>query len=100
MIQRLIFTCFVLLLVLAAAAPGSAMAQTQTANGADVEKDLALLRRDLRSEKKQLIALNLPLTDTEATTFWPLYDRYAADMSKHYDEFYAIIKDTRPNKRR
>jgi hypothetical protein len=37
--------------------------------------------------------MNVSLTETEATKFWPVYDQYAADMAKHYDEFYAVIKD-------
>jgi hypothetical protein len=78
---------------------GAAMAQKETATGIDVEKDLALLRRNLRSEKKKIIALNVPLTETEATKFWPVYDEYALDMSKHYDEFYAIIKDYAANQK-
>jgi hypothetical protein len=65
----------------------------------EVEKDLALLRRNLRGEKKQLIALNVPLTETEATKFWPVYDQYAAEMSKVYDEFYSIIKDYAANQK-
>jgi len=70
-----------------------AVAQRETATGYDVEKDIALLRRNLRSEKKKLIAANLPLTETEATKFWPVYDQYAAEMSKHYDDFYSVIKE-------
>src|SRR6188768_4182500 len=77
----------------------SAVAQTQTANGVEVEKDLALLRQNLRSEKKQLIALNVPLSETEATKFWPVYDAYAADMSKQYDQFYQLIKDYASNQK-
>lgn len=69
------------------------VAQTETAAGVNVETDVALLRRDLRSDKKKLIALNLPLTEIEATKFWPVYDQYAADMAKNNDEFYALIKD-------
>jgi len=81
-------------LVLAFTAPSApASAQRETATGVEVEKDIALLRRNLRSEKKKLIALNVPLTETEATKFWPVYDQYAADMSKSYDEFYALIKE-------
>ena len=72
---------------------GTALAQTETSTGVDVETDVILLRRDLRSDKKQLIALNLKLTETEATKFWPVYDQYAADMAKHNDEFYTLIKD-------
>jgi hypothetical protein len=39
------------------------------------------------------------LTDEEATRFWPLYDQYAAEMSKHYDDFYAVIKDYAANQK-
>ena len=71
----------------------TALAQTETASGVDVETDVALLRRNLRAEKKQLLALNLTLTEAEATKFWPVYDQYAAEMAKHNDEFYTLIKD-------
>ena len=95
---RIILSCFVLTITLTAASR-IAYAQKETANGVDVERDLALMRRDLRSEKKQLIALNVPLTETEATKFWPVYDQYAAEMSKVYDEFYSIIKEYAANQK-
>jgi hypothetical protein len=89
-----------LALVLALAAPkATALAQTETAMGIEVEKDIALLRRNLRAEKKKIIAANVPLTETEATKFWPVYDQYATAMSKHYDEFYALIKDYAANQK-
>ena len=89
-----------LALGIAFAAPtSSAIAQKETSTGYDVEKDLALLRRNLRAEKKKLIAVNLPLTETEATKFWPVYDAYALDMSKHYDQFYALIKEYAANQK-
>ena len=72
---------------------GTSLAQKETASGVETDKDLELLRRDLRSEKKKLIALNLPLTAEESTRFWPVYDQYAADMSKVYDEFYKVVKE-------
>jgi hypothetical protein len=53
------------------------------------------MRKDLRSEKKKIIAMNVPFTADEATRFWPVYDAYAMDMSKHYDAFYGIIKGVR-----
>jgi hypothetical protein len=87
-------------LAIAFAAPSTrAVAQNETATGYDVEKDIALLRRNLRVEKKKLIAANVPLTETEATKFWPVYDAYAADMSKHYDTFYALIKEYAANQK-
>src|SRR6185436_15623180 len=87
-----IFSAFVLTLVFTAAT-GAGFAQRETDNGVEVEKNLDLLRRDLRAEKKKILAMNVPLTETEATKFWPVYDRYGAEMSKHYDDFYSVIKD-------
>jgi hypothetical protein len=89
-----------LAMVVALAAPSSrSFAQTETATGVEVEKDLALVRRNLRAEKKKILAENVPLTETEATKFWPVYDQYAAEMSKHYDEFYALIKEYAANQK-
>ena len=89
-----------LALVCAVTAPSSsAIAQKETATGVEVEKDIALLRRNLRTEKKKVVALNMPLTETEATKFWPVYDQYALDMSKHNDAFYALIKEYAANQK-
>ena len=96
--RKLMFSCLVLAAALVAMNI-TALAQRETANGVTVETDLALLRRDLRAEKKKLIALNVPLTETEATKFWPVYDQYAGEMSKVYDEFYSIIKEYAENQK-
>jgi hypothetical protein len=57
------------------------------------DQQLALLRRDIRSIKKQLIAANLTLTDSEATKFWPVYQQYSADTGRINDTRTAIIKE-------
>ncbi|HJX93208.1 MAG TPA: hypothetical protein VJ372_22125 [Pyrinomonadaceae bacterium] len=90
--KKLVFSCFVLALVFGFLGT-SAFAQRETATGVNVEKDITLLRRDLRGDKKQLIALNLPLTEVEATKFWPVYDQYIAELARHNDEFYGLIKN-------
>jgi hypothetical protein len=43
-------------------------------------QDLDLLRQDLRAKRKQLIAANLKLTETEAAKFWPVYDQYIKEL--------------------
>jgi len=96
--KKLIFSFLVLTLALVMG-NGTAVAQRETTTGVNVDTDVVLLRRDLRSDKKQLIALNLPLTETEATKFWPVYDQYAADMAKHNDEFYMLIKKYAENQK-
>jgi hypothetical protein len=61
--------------------------------GAITDQQLALLRRDIQSIKKQLIAANLTLTDSEATKFWQVYERYSVEMEKINDTRTAIIKE-------
>jgi hypothetical protein len=90
--MKIVFAVIVLGLMFTAG-NSRALAQKETAEGVEVQKDLALLRRDLRSEKKKIIAVNMPLTEAEATKFWPVYDQYIADITKVYDEFYGNVKD-------
>ncbi len=77
----------------------AAYAQRETEKGISIEKDLELLRRDLRAEKKKILAMNVPLTEAEATKFWPVYDQYATEMTRHYNEFYEVIKDYAANQK-
>jgi hypothetical protein len=58
-----------------------------------IDQDIQMLRLDIRSKKKQMVAANLKLTDAEATKFWPVYDQYTADLVKINDEKYALIKE-------
>lgn len=55
--------------------------------------DFQMLRKDLQSQKKQTIAANMDLTDSEAEKFWPVYDRYAADLAKIYDVKLELIAE-------
>ena len=96
--KKLILLYVGLVLVLMSA-HGNVFAQRETSTGVSVDKDIELLRHDLRAEKKKIIAMNVPLTETEATKFWVTYDQYAAEMSKSYDAFYAVIKDYAANQK-
>ena len=58
-----------------------------------MDQRLALLRKDIRSLKKQLIAANLTLSDSEAAKFWPVYDQYSVELSKINDTRTALIKE-------
>ncbi len=61
------------------------------------EDAINLMRQDIRSARKQVIAANLPLTDVEATKFWPTYDRYIAATTKLNDSRYALIQEYAKN---
>jgi hypothetical protein len=70
---------------------GSAATAQDTAGRADTEIDL--MRKDLRAQKKQIVATNLPLTPDEAVKFWPLYEQYTAETIKVNDKRVALIKE-------
>ena len=77
-------------------APNARQAATSSQSGtsqAAIDQDIELLRQDIRSKKKQMVAANLKLTDEEATKFWPVYDQYTADLVKINNEKYALIKE-------
>src|SRR5208283_570230 len=57
------------------------------------DQDIQLLRKGLRSQKKQIVAANMVLTDAEAEKFWPVYDRYAEDLAKINDTKAALINE-------
>jgi Spy/CpxP family protein refolding chaperone len=58
---------------------------------------IELLRKDVRSQKKQIIAENMDLSDSEAEKFWPVYDQYAAELSRIYDTKIALLRDYAEN---
>jgi hypothetical protein len=104
--------CLVITLMLGVFAPASCVfAQNSTASTKDMVKTPAttdasqaspndfvdLLRKDIRSQKKQIIAQNMDLSDAEAQKFWPVYDQYAAELSRIYDGKLALLKDYAAN---
>ena len=60
-------------------------------------QDLNLLRKDLRSKRKQLIAANLKLTETDAGKFWPVYDQYVTEQIAINDKKFGLIQDYADN---
>ena len=80
-------------------ATGASFAQNVQAQ--DVAKvtdaEVNLMRKDLRDQKKQVVAANMPLTGDEAAKFWPLYDSYMQEMIKVNDHRYALVKEYATN---
>ena len=75
----------------------------QTVSGADTQsnnvsdKDIEMLRADLRAQRKQITAQNMTLTADEATKFWPIFEQYRQEAIKPNDERWAVIKDYAAN---
>ena len=69
--------------------------KTSASNDSQAGSDdfVELLRKDIRSQKKQIIAENMGLSDGEAEKFWPVYDQYAGELSKIYDVKLGLLKN-------
>ncbi len=63
----------------------------------ETDENIKLFRRDVRSLKKQLIAANMDLTDTEAQQFWPIYDRYTSELAAITDTKYTLLQEYAQN---
>ena len=71
----------------------SAQPAASRTTAASMDEQIAMLRSDLRSNRKQIIAANMKLTDAEAEKFWPLYEQYVKELVKVNDAKYALIKE-------
>ena len=58
-----------------------------------LDQQFLLLRKDIRSIKKQVVAANLTLTESEAVKFWPVYEQYSADLGEVADTRIALIEE-------
>src|SRR5215468_9884765 len=81
-------------------APASRAQTTPTARpvaskeaDASIDEEIAMLRSDLRSNRKQVVAANMKLTDAEAEKFWPVYEQYVNELVKINNAKYALIKE-------
>ena len=79
-----------------AAAPANTQGQqvtVQTVFSPTVtDADVALLRKDIRAMKMQVIGQNMSLSDPEAEKFWPIYKHYADDLHEVNNSKYALLK--------
>jgi len=56
------------------------------------DEDIALLRKDLRAMKMQVIGQNMSLSEEEGQKFWPIYNHYVRDLQVVNDQKYALLK--------
>jgi hypothetical protein len=56
------------------------------------DTDIQMMRKDIRSQRKQIIAANMRLTDTEAEKFWPVYEQYVSELVQINGTKYNLIK--------
>jgi hypothetical protein len=56
------------------------------------DEQIRLLRKDLRAQRKQIIAANMKLTGAEAEKFWPIYESYVDELVTINRTKYDLLK--------
>jgi hypothetical protein len=75
-----------------AVAQGQQVTVQRVINPTVTDEDIALLRRDLRAMKMQVIGQNMSLSEGEGQKFWPIYNHYVKDLQLVNDKKYALLK--------
>ncbi len=70
---------------------GSVLAQDKPADNMD------LVKEKIRTDKKLFIATNMQLTESEAKTFWPVYEAYQAELGKLRGREIKLIEEFAAN---
>jgi len=52
---------------------------------------IEVTRDKVRTDRKDLVAKSMKLTDDEAQVFWPIYDQYADELSKLSDRTVTLV---------
>lgn len=81
-----------LVMLVATLTSGVASAQVN-ADVANFNAAVEEARTIIQTERKMMIVQNMTLSDSEAEKFWPLYDKYAAELKEAGDLRVKTIKD-------
>jgi len=63
-----------------------AMAQDKPAD------NMQILRDKIKADKKLVVATNMELTESEAKSFWPIYDGYQKELQKINRRIVALLE--------
>jgi hypothetical protein len=75
-----------------AAAQGQQVTVQRVISPTVTDEDIALLRRDLRAMKMQVIGQNMSLSEAEGQKFWPIYNHYVKDLQEVNNQKYGLLK--------
>jgi len=54
--------------------------------------NMQILRDKIKADKKLLVAANMDLTESEAKSFWPIYEQYQKDLQKINQRIVKVIE--------
>jgi hypothetical protein len=93
--RRFIAAALALTLALLA---GPAVAQEAKKSApTDTQDQISILLDTIRTNRRALVAVNLNLGADEAKNFWPIYDKYLAELATNQDKVVAVVDEYSKN---
>ena len=73
-----------------AAAPG--WAQSKSSGGDKPANNLEIIHEKLKADKKLIVSKYMDLTESEAKTFWPVFEEYQKDLQKIHERLGNLLQ--------
>jgi hypothetical protein len=77
--------CIIALLAALAAFAAPAFSQDKPAN------NMEIVHEKLKADKKLIVSKYMELTESEAKSFWPVYEEYQKDLQKLHERLGALL---------
>ena len=77
-------------LLMGAGAPG--WAQSKSSGGDKPANNLEIVHEKLKADKKLMVSKYMDLTESEAKTFWPVFEEYQKDLLKIHERLGSLLQ--------
>ena len=79
-------TIRVAIVIMLCGLPALSLAQDKSTNKLEITDE------ELKADKKLIVAKNMELTESEAKTFWPVYEEYQKDLQKLNERLRSLLQ--------
>jgi hypothetical protein len=76
--------------LMGAGAPG--WAQSKSSGGDKPANNLEIIHEKLKADKKLMVSKYMDLTESEAKTFWPVFEEYQKDLQKIHERLGSLLQ--------
>jgi len=77
-------------LLMGVGAPG--WAQSKSSGGDKPANNLEIVHEKLKADKKLMVSKYMDLTESEAKTFWPVFEEYQKDLQKIHERLGSLLQ--------
>ena len=80
------------LIALLMGAAASGWSQSKSSGGDKPANNLEIVHEKLKADKKLMVSNYMGLTESEAKTFWPVFEEYQKDLQKIHERLGSLLQ--------